>query len=281
MAFRGQKQEGRNWPEIRTKPADLRVNLSFNASILMKPGWFSRYCPSGVRGRAGAGPWNWYGRFLAKVGSVMNKLFLAAVAALGLAGAAQAATYTVFVTATPYRTPGSDGLQTRAIVLDPAGPQNFDGASYDIALNAMGDSVTRAVYGLVAYDAPIDPDDLLPRPTLASFDFGGYGKQTITGESYAKATGPAGSGKGFAIAEFFGQSLRFGVGGGAAILVQLSDTVFGRDTGDDFVMGRRGAGFVQATFTLVPAPVPLPATLPLGLAGMALLGGLAARRRRA
>ncbi|MCB1333337.1 MAG: hypothetical protein KDK26_06730 [Roseivivax sp.] len=210
----------------------------------------------------------------------MKPLILAAATILGLAGAAQAANYDVFVTANPFRSPGAPGLQTRAVTLSPSGPQNFNGAGYSFSLANIGDTVSMWVYGLVSYDSPINADDLTPRPTSATFDFGAYGKRSITGESYAVANGPLPTTDGFALAEFFGQSVRFKVSPTEQLVVSLTDTVFGSTGGlTNFTDGRRGIGMVQANFSL--SPVPLPAALPLGLAALGALGFVGRRRKTA
>lgn len=207
----------------------------------------------------------------------MKNVLLASIAALAVTGAAaQAATYSVDVTATPYRVPGSPGLQTRAVVLSPYGPQTFNGATYTFDLNNVGDSVSMDVYGLVTYDTPINADDLGQSPTTATFDFGSLGSTIVSGVSQAingAATTP--STLGYAIATFAPSFIR--VSATEAIFIFLSDTVFGTANGTDFVDGRSGVGMVNATFVL--APIPLPATLPLVVAGLGAMGAVARRRK--
>lgn len=213
----------------------------------------------------------------------MKTLLLTCAAVMGLTGAAQAVplapanTYDVFVTANPFRQPGTPGLQTRAVTLSPSGPQNFNGANYGVQLTNIGDSVSMSLYGLVSYDTPINDDDLLARPTSATFDFGAFGTRTITGQSYAKSFGPTPSTAGYGLAEFFGQTARFKVNNTTQLIVTLADTVFAStNQGLDFLDGREGIGIVQANFSL--AAVPLPATLPLGMAALGALG-YAGRRK--
>lgn len=208
----------------------------------------------------------------------MKNLVLVAAAATLISSAAEATTYNAFVTADPYRSsPATSGLQTRAVVLSASGPQNFNGDNYSFDLTSIGDTASMDVYGLVAYDAPIDSDDLIPRPTSASFDLGLLGSRTISGVSYAVASSSTPTTFGFAFADYFSPK-SFGIGGGLRILVSLADTVFATDGSENFVSGRPGVGFVNATFTL--AAVPLPATLPLGLAGLGLMGFVARRRKK-
>ncbi len=205
--------------------------------------------------------------------SVRSLLVVAALAlcgAQGLATAGQAATFGVEVTANPWRDPGQAGLQTRAIVLNPTGPQEFTSTHVDLSLTNLGDSATFDLFGLVHYDAPLDPDDLMPRPTSASFDFGGaLGQLTLWGNTLAFSTSP-----GIAVASFLSDVLRISTTEG--IRVSIADTFFGTD-GTSFVNGRPGMGVVQATFTL--AAVPLPAGLPLLAAALGLLGLMRLKRR--
>lgn len=199
----------------------------------------------------------------------MKKFLLACAALVSLSGAAAATTYSVDVTANPYRVPGQPGLQTRAVVLAPSGPQNFNGATYTFDLVNIGDSTSMNIYGLVHYDGPLDADDLIPRPSTATFDFGGViGAITIVGETFARmATQDA-------LATFVSGLIR--VSATEGIRISLSDTVFGNN-GTNFVNGRAGVGFVNATFTL--ATVPVPASLPLSLTALGLMGFVAQRRK--
>ncbi len=205
----------------------------------------------------------------------MKKIILALAATLGLASAASAATYSTFVTATPFRAPGQPGLQTRAVVLSPSGPQNFNGATYSFDLANIGDTVTFDAFGLVHYDAPLGTDDLIASPSTATFDFGAFGTRTISGVTYG--VGSVGSAIAYAVADYT-STISFNVGGGLRLLVELADFEFGSGDTGVFVNGRDGVGFATATITL--AAVPLPATLPLAFGAIGLLG-FAARRRKA
>lgn len=205
----------------------------------------------------------------------MKTTILACTAALAFAAAGttvEAATYSVDVTADPYRdAPANSGLQTRAVVLSSSGPQNFNGATYTFDLSNIGDSVSMDIYGLVAYDAPIDADDLIPQASTAAFDFGGLGSVVVDGTTAAFGSGMTG----YALASFVSTLIR--ISATEAIRIALSDTIFGTDGSGNFVTGRAGVGFVNATFTL--AAIPVPATLPLVLSGLGMLG-FAARRRK-
>lgn len=206
----------------------------------------------------------------------MKKFLLACAAVASLSGAANATTFSVDVTADPYRaTPANNGLQTRAVVLASSGPQNFEGATYSFDLTTIGDSTSFDIYGLVAFDSPIDADDLVPQPSTATFDFGALGSITIQGVSQAIALGSLPTTAGYAIATFISDTIR--VSATEGIRITLSDTIFGTDGNGNFVTGRAGVGFVNATFTL--AAVPVPAALPLSLLALGALG-VAARRRK-
>ena len=200
----------------------------------------------------------------------MKKLLLAAATMLAFAGAAEATTYNTYVTATPYRVPGQAGLQTRAVTLSASGPQNFEGASYSFDLNNLGESASMNLYGLVQYDAPLGADDLIPRPSTATFNFGGLiGSITLLGTSVGVLGNPD-----YAIATFVSDVIR--ISSTQGILISIRDTIFGTD-GVNFVNGRPGIGLVNATFTL--AAVPLPAALPLSLLALGAIG-VAGRRRK-
>ncbi len=201
----------------------------------------------------------------------MKKLLMALVAGLVLISPVQAATYSVDITADPYRVPGAPGLQTRAVVLAPSGSQNFNGSTISFDLTNPGDSFSADIYGLVTFETAVDPDDFIASPSTATFDFG-FAVQTILGTTGAVQVGQSIS----ALAQFIDGFVD--IGGGQRILISLTNTVFGAGTGL-FTNGRPGVGFVNATFTL--AAVPLPASLPLGVSALALLGLLARRRKPA
>lgn len=189
-----------------------------------------------------------------------------------LASAASATTFSPFVTANAYRqAPATSGLQARATKIADSGPQDFTGATYTFDLNVIGDSVTKNIYVLVAFDSPIDPDDVLLRPSTATFDFGALGSVMVLGTSMAAGSGLSG----YAIATFVSDFIR--VSATEGIKISLSDTFFATDSFGNFVTGTPGKGIVAATFTL--APVPLPAALPLSLAALGLMGFVARRRK--
>lgn len=202
----------------------------------------------------------------------MKKFILACIAAASIAGAANAATYTPFVTATPFRVAGAPGMQTRATVIANRGAQNFNGMTYSFDLATVGQTVSMDIYGLVAFDAPIDADDLLPSPSTATFDFGGaIGAITIVGSSNAVGFGSVG----YAIATFASNIVR--VSSTTGIKISLGDVIFGTDSQGNYVMNAPGKGIVNASFTL--ATVPLPAALPLSLAALGLMGFVGRRRK--
>ncbi len=209
----------------------------------------------------------------------MKKIMLAAVAALGLASAASAATYTVNVTANPFRAPGQPGLQTRAVILAASGAQNFGGPtgiipkSFSFNLTKVGDIQNVDLFGLVHYDFPVNADDLLPRSSTVTLNMGALGTATVAGQTFA--VGTVGSTKAYAFADYTNIPLVFSLGGGLAIKATIADTVFGANSKGVFTNGRPGFGKVTATFTLATVPVPAG-----GLLLMGALGGLAATRRR-
>ncbi len=200
----------------------------------------------------------------------MTLLKTALLLATLTAGAAQAATYTVDVTAEPFRQPGVGGLQTRAVILPTSGPQTYTGSTINFTLTNLGDSFTTILYGLVAYDAPLQADDEIARAVTTSFDFGAIGAVTLDGISRAFLTSQS------VLASFTGNRIRLDATTG--IKISIKDTVYGND-GEGYVDGREGVGFVEATFTL--APVPLPASLPLLAVALGALGLYAKRRKAA
>ncbi len=201
----------------------------------------------------------------------MRKTILAVLAALALGTtAAPAATYTADVTADPFRVPGAPGLQTRAWKLTNGGLLGFTGSTISFDLTTIGDAVTLDIYRILAFDVGLDPDDLLPQTSTASFDFGALGDVTILGTTQG-VLGPVPS----ALATFVDGAIN--IGGGLRILISLADTVFATD-GTSYVSGGNGAAVVRVTFTL--AVVPLPAAGGLALAGLGALA-FAGRRRKA
>lgn len=200
----------------------------------------------------------------------MKKILLTCASVFMLAGAANAATYTPFVTANPYfAVPPTSGLNVKAASLSNSGAQAFNGATYTFDLTNVGDSASMDIFSLITFDAPIDADDLVPKPSTATFDFGG-----IIGAITLMGTTSAVSSMGYAIATYVSDVIN--VGGGQGIVVSLSDTIFATD-GTSFVNGSAGKGFVNATFTL--AAVPVPAALPLSLAALGLMGFVGRRRK--
>jgi hypothetical protein len=201
----------------------------------------------------------------------MKKLLLAAATMLAFASAAEATTYNTHVTATTYRGYHRDGLVTHAWVLKNSGPQAFTGANYSFDLSNVGDSVSMNVYSLVAFDTPIAADDLLPRPSTATFDFGaGIGAVTVLGNTFAVGSGTLG----YAMAQFADTIIR--VSATLGIKISLADTIFATDRNGNFITGGSKSP-VSATFTL--AAVPLPAALPLSLLALGAIG-VAGRRRK-
>lgn len=201
----------------------------------------------------------------------MKKFLSAAIAAIAIAGSAEAATFTLDVTANPFRAPGVDGLQTRAWNLSNTGSVNFNGSTVTTGDLDLGPS-TVDLYRLVTFDAPADPDDFLSSPTSVTFDFGGaIGAITLAGVSGLRINPITFLPE--AIAQFSSGLIRIAPGQG--ILIEVADTIFGTD-GTNLVDGRNGAGTVRATFTLATIPVPAAGIMMLGaLAGLALM-----RRRK-
>lgn len=201
------------------------------------------------------------------------KTFLAAtVSALALATAANATTFDPFVTATSYRDPGQPGLQTRVWKLENTGSLEFLGATRSFTLSALGDTSVVDLYRITHFDVPFDLDDLTASPATTTFDFGPLGTVNFMGTVNAQATGPAAPPTLPAVLSFPGAQ-KITVSATEALRITMGNTFFGPQS------GQAGAQIVQATFQLVP--VPLPAGLPLALLGLGALGALAARRKKA
>lgn len=205
----------------------------------------------------------------------MKKLILGMVAALGLSAAAQAATFNINVAASVFNSSSNAaGMQMRAWVPSMSGPLKFTNATYSNTLG-LGGSTTRNVFNIIHFDAPLQADDVIPKPISVTFTTA-FGAGTIGGTTFAVATDTIGTNKGYGKADFDATVLDFWTGAGH-LLISLADTTFGSKNGV-FTNGKPYQGKVIATYSYV-ATIPLPAALPMGMGALGLMGFISRRRK--
>jgi len=200
----------------------------------------------------------------------MKKLIFSLVASLVMAGAANAATFNGDLTLdTPFNL-SSNGLQLKAVRIPNSGGQTFVSAPLDFDLGNVGDTATLDLFVVRTRERTADADDFLPKAFGLLFSFG-QGSVILTGTSYAVNDGV----NVFGFLDFDGP-VSIALGNAQALVISLSDLVFNAGVGA-FTPGKANGALVSASFELVA--VPLPATLPLGLGALGLLGFVARRRK--
>lgn len=201
----------------------------------------------------------------------MKKIILSVLASLAFAGAVNAAVFDGDASFDPAINAVNPGLQAKAVVLANSGPQGFTSADLDFELAAVGDSFSLDLFVVRTLQTAVAADDFVAQAFALVFDFG-QGTATVTGTSYAETDGTDVWG----VLDFDGP-VTIALGNAQALVITLADVVFNVGTGG-FTPGKANGATVSATFEL--AAVPLPASLPLGLGAIGLLG-LIARRRKA
>ena len=146
-------------------------------------------------------------------------------------------------------------------------------------LDAVGDKATVKLFKLFTAETSVDADDLKSKPIWVGFDLTALGLGAVTGADLTGSTVGQklllGLVQGGAVNWGAGKVYDFGDGG--QILVTLNNATF-----DQGAFAPRGgldrAATITATFTLISASVPEPATWALMIGGFGLAG--AALRRR-
>ena len=201
----------------------------------------------------------------------MKKILLSLVASLALAGGASAA---VFDGDVSFDTPISSvnpGLQAKANVLKNSGAQKYTSTELDFTLVNVGDTFTLDLFVVRTLQKAVAVDDFIEQAFSLVFDFG-QGSATVTGTTYAETDGT----DVYGVLDFDGP-VTIALGNAQALVITLADVVFNVGTGG-FTPGKKNGAVVSVTFEL--ASIPLPASLPLGLGALGLLG-LISRRRKA
>lgn len=191
--------------------------------------------------------------------------------------AAQAATFNLTTTiGTPQNSVGP-GLVVKADDLNPAnGPFTSDFGSFD--LDNIGDIFSFDASVPYTDEPSVEAEDTALSPFSVLFDVASYGMAEWLGTTNGRILG----GERFGFPYPFNGPLGFallGIDGGKALN-------FAGLTGPfklgvlELAPGRKNGVVASYTIQLVPAPVPLPAALPLALGALGLLG-VASRRRKA
>ena len=201
----------------------------------------------------------------------MKKILFALVASLALAGTARAVVYDGDVNFGQAINFVNPGLQAKAVVLKNSGRQGFTSAPLSVNLENPGDTASIDLFVVRTLQTAVAADDFVKKAFSLVFDFG-QGTAVMTGTSYAERDGL----DVYGVLDFDGP-VTVALGNAQALVITLKNVFFNRGTGV-FAPGKANGTVVAATFEL--ATVPLPASLPLGLGALGLLG-LIARRRKA
>lgn len=205
----------------------------------------------------------------------MKKLLMALAASLVMASAAQAATFTGEATVSSPINKVNPGLLVRVLVPGNSGPQGFVSAALDFALD-VGDSFSTDLFVVRTFETVLNADDLIPKAFALLFSFG-QGSATITGTTYAQSSGA----NSFGVIDFDGPAV-IALGGGENLVIELTDAMFNTGPLGFFIPGKATGALIAANFTLAAdqvSAVPLPASLPLALGALAMLGYLRRRHK--
>jgi hypothetical protein len=211
---------------------------------------------------------------------MMNLVVYVLAASLFCLATAQAASFNVTTTIGTPLNSTEPGLVVLADDLDPAkGAFTSRFVSFD--LSNIGDSFKFDAFVVHSTEAAVDADDLAEKPFSVLFDFAGIGMAELFGSTSAVIyAGVSGIREG--LLRYLPDSPTFiDVGGGKTVRVSGVSGYFGAASGV-MLTGRYNGTYASYVFDLVqtPAPVPLPATLPLALGAFGLLAA-ASRRSKA
>ena len=204
------------------------------------------------------------------------KTFAMAIAAMSfLGGAASAATVT-FTGASFFTTPINSvnpGIQAKAVEIPTGGAQTFVSAPLSFGLDAVGDSFAADLFIVRTRQSTLDGNDTTARPFTLAFSFG-QGDTSVSGTTYAQTAG----GQTYGVLDFANGGF-INLGDGTALRIRLNDATFNAGPTGFFTPGKADGALVAATFTL--SPVPVPASLPLGLSAILMMAFVARRRTSA
>lgn len=151
------------------------------------------------------------------------------------------------------------------------------GGSFSTGDMAVGDSYTFNLFKIWTDETDVGKDDRASSPIKVGFSF--------TDPATAGTVGGSTAGVNALVAQWgtLGWdgpvTLAFGKGDTGRLTLALSDAIFNKGL-FGLNEGYKHGAKITATLTYDAAPVPLPATLPLLLGGIALVGAAARRRSR-
>ena len=198
---------------------------------------------------------------------------IAAMSSLG--GAASAATVS-FTGSSFFTTPinvTNPGIQAKAVVIPNSGSQTYTSTPLSFGLNAVGDSFTTDLFIVRTLRSTLENNDTTARPFTLAFSFG-QGDTSVSGTTYAQTAG----GQTYGVLDFANGGF-INLGDGTVLRISLNDATFNAGPAGFFTPGKVDGALVAATFTL--SPVPVPASLPLGLSAILMMAFLARRRTSA
>ena len=143
---------------------------------------------------------------------------------------------------------------------------------------AVGDSYTFSLFKIWTDETDVGNDDRASSPIKVGF---GFSDPVTAGGASGSTTGVNALLTQWGAVSWDGPiTLAFGKGDTGRLTLALSDAIFNKGL-FGLNEGYKYGANISATLTYDAAPVPLPATLPLLLGGIALVGAAARRRSRA
>lgn len=215
----------------------------------------------------------------------MKKIILALVAALGLAGAAEATTISGAYVFNPVFNVVNPGFQIKAVKLANSGSQvpNFSILTgLDSVTSAVGSTQTVNLFVLRTLQTkfepgkPGKPDDGKLSPFGLQFNIQGFGGALLSGVTYAvNALGGA-----YGVFDVTSAHGDIYLGAGKHLFIDVADAIFNKGTATGFYApGKANGAVISAKFTIGVSSVPLPAALPMGMGALALMGFVGRRRK--